>query len=297
MRHCGNCGASFDPDTLVDRTCPTCGAAINRTGDVVPGESVDFAREPTSHNSNVLGAASGLGDDFFSALPTSPIVADTSSHTIFTNTSDTRRLPGWPVRLLALAVLAIVLAGGSALLLRTTTGHLPPNLPFFGADSGRGSQETATAVASTATAQTIATNGSQSGPLPSPGASPTGSPGSGTPSPSASPSGTITPAPAESVTPGGIGSPALSVSPTNITITACLLSSTQFTVSNSGGGTMSWSASGSRPAYKISPPSGSLDGGRKQTVTVSNISVGGAITVTADGVHGSPQTVTINCTL
>ncbi len=35
MRHCGNCGASFEPGTLVNSRCPSCGATIDSTGDIL----------------------------------------------------------------------------------------------------------------------------------------------------------------------------------------------------------------------------------------------------------------------
>jgi hypothetical protein len=60
---------------------------------------------------------------------------------------------------------------------------------------------------------------------------------------------------------------------------------------------MAWNATASRPAYKLSPQSGSLGSGERQTVTVSGISASGQITIAAPGAANAPQTVTINCKL
>jgi hypothetical protein len=90
---------------------------------------------------------------------------------------------------------------------------------------------------------------------------------------------------------------AIAAAPTAISILACLGSSAKFTVTNAGDGVMRWSASASRPAYKLSPASGSLDGGQQQIVTVSGISASGTVTIAAPGAANSPQTVKITCTL
>jgi len=101
---------------------------------------------------------------------------------------------------------------------------------------------------------------------------------------------TVTPAP---------GQPALTVSPTSFSGLLCsvLPKTVQFSVTNSGDGIMTWSTTASQKAYKVSPQTGSLDSGQKQTVTVSSISVSGRVTITAPGAANSPQTISINCTL
>jgi hypothetical protein len=194
--------------------------------------------------------------------------------------------------MLALIGLALLLVGGSEILLSNATGgkvHLP-GLPAGGFG---GPQATATLSASQATSAT-STAGAQTGPLASPTGSPlAGTPGAGTPisgtvTPDATVTATVTPAP---------GQPSLTVTPTSFSSLVCLGSSVQITLTNGGDGVMSWSASASQKAYKLSPQSGSLDSGQKQTVTVSSISASGRVTITAPGAANSPQTVSINCTL
>jgi hypothetical protein len=272
MRYCGNCGASFDPVTLVGRVCPSCGAPINQTGD-----------------SRSAQPSSGSDARSLSGLPTWPEhgYSDTRTH-IAPPRRISRKLP----IMLALIGLALLLVGGSEILLSNATGgkvHLP-GLPAGGFG---GPQATATLSASQATSAT-STAGAQSGPITSPtGSPPAGTPGSGTPisgtvTPDATVTATVTPAP---------GQPTLAVSPTSVGLFLCLGASTTFTVTNSGDGVMSWSATASPTSYNLSPQSGSLDSGQKQTVTVSSISASGRVTITAPGAANSPQTVSINCTL
>jgi len=194
--------------------------------------------------------------------------------------------------MLALIGLALLLIGGSDVLLSNATGgkvHLP-GLP--GGVIG-GPEAPDTLSASQATSAT-STAGAQSGPLASPtGSASAGTPGSGTPitgtpTPDVTATVTVTPAP---------GQPALTVSPVSFSSLVCLGSSVKFTVTNSGDGVMTWSATASQKAYKVSPQTGSLESGQKQTVTVSSISVSGRVTITAPGAANSPQTVAIKCML
>jgi hypothetical protein len=272
MRYCGNCGASFDPVTLVGRICLSCGAPINQTGD-------SGSAQPSSGSDAVS----------LSVFPTLPEhgYTDTRTH-IAPPRRISRKLP----IMLALIGLALLLVGGSEILLSNATGgkvHLP-GLPAGGFG---GPQATATLSASQATSAT-STAGAQSGPFASPTGSPlAGTPGSGTPisgtvTPDATATATVTPAP---------GQPALTISPTSFSSLVCLGSSVKFTVTNSGDGVMSWSATASQQAYKISPQNGSLERGQQQTVTISSISASGRVTITAPGAANSPQTVTLNCTL
>jgi hypothetical protein len=290
MRYCGNCGRSFDPADLAERTCPYCGAAINRTGDLAFDDVWNSARQPTQapRNQPDPDALS------FSASPTAPAsgfgIHDPQSLTIATR----KRYPFRPFALLALVALALLLVFGSALLLNNAHGRLPLPLGVGGAGADA-SQATATYLATSSGAVSSPTSGVLSGgALPSPGATLTA--GLPTPSASASPNGTPTPTSAPTATPEP-GQPALAVSPANVTIGVCLGSTARFTVSNTAAGVMSWSTTGSRAAYKMSPQSGSLDSGQQQTVTVSGISASGSVTFAAPGADGAPQTVTINCTL
>jgi hypothetical protein len=77
----------------------------------------------------------------------------------------------------------------------------------------------------------------------------------------------------------------------------CLGAQTQFTISNAGGESFSWIATANGTGYKLTPDSGSLDGGKQQVVTVSQISASGKITVSAQSARNSPQQVSVNCTL
>jgi len=89
----------------------------------------------------------------------------------------------------------------------------------------------------------------------------------------------------------------LSVQPTSITLSTCVAAQTQFTVRNTGGATLSWSATASVTGYRLSPSSGTLNGGGQQVVTVSGILLSGTITVTAPGARQSPQQVSVTCQL
>jgi hypothetical protein len=126
---------------------------------------------------------------------------------------------------------------------------------------------------------------------------PTARPGSGTPTPAISPTpgASPTPGPPPTATPA----PAtLNVDPTTISIFNCLLGAqSQFTVANTGGVSFSWIATADGTGYKLTPDSGSLDGGKQQIVTVSRIGATGKITVTAQSARNSPQQVSVNCTL
>ena len=278
MRYCGYCGASFDPALLVGRTCPSCGAPINQTGDITFLNAMDVSGEPTQQPQSGADALS------LSSHPTLPEhgYTDTRTH-IAPSRRIARKLP----TLLALVALAALLVGGSALLLNNATGGAV-QLPLMPAGGG-GPQSTATSSA----LQAVSTNDAQSGPLASPTGSPlAGTPGSGTPTvtPDATVTATVTPVP---------GQPALTVAPTSFSGLLCLVvpRTAQFTVTNSGDGVMTWSATASQQGYKISPQSGSLGNGQQQSVTVSSISASGSVTITAPGAANSPQTVSINCTL
>ena len=283
MRYCGNCGATFDPALLVGRTCPSCGMPINQIGDITFPNAMDVTGEPTRQPQAGADALS------LSSHPTLPEhgYTDTRTH-IAPPRRISRKLP----IMLALIGLALLLVGGSEILLSNATGgkvHLP-GLPVGGIG---GPQATDTLSASQATSAT-STASLQSGPLASPTGSPfAGAPGAGTPisgmvTPDATVTATVTPAP---------GQPTLAVTPSSVGLFLCLGASTTFTVTNGGDGVMSWSATASQKAYKMSPQSGSLDSGQKQTMTVSGISASGRVTITAPGSANSPQTVTINCTL
>ncbi|HEU4782138.1 MAG TPA: hypothetical protein VFS83_02230, partial [Ktedonobacterales bacterium] len=283
MRYCGNCGATFDPALLVGRTCPSCGMPINQTGDITFPNAMDVTGEPTRQPQADADALS------LSSHPTLPEhgYTDTRTH-IEPPRRISRKLP----IMLALIGLALLLVGGSEILLSDATGG-KVHLPGLPAGVIGGPEATATLSASLATSAT-STAGAQPGPLALPTGSPFAeTPGAGTPitgtvTPDATMTATVTPVP---------GQPTLAVTPSSIGLFLCLGASTTFTVTNSGEGGADWSATASQQGYKISPQGGSLYSGQKQTVTVSSISASGRVTITAPGATNSPQTVSINCTL
>lgn len=266
--------AGYDPRSAV---CPSCGAAISPTDNIESANTLDVAGESTRQ------PLTALDDAYFSVLPTAPERGASDPRTIATGV---RRVAARPVALLALLALALLLAFGSALLFNNAPGHPRLGLPLL-LSGGDGSHSTATLSASQA-----ATHGAQSGPP----LAPTGSPSAGTPISGTPESGTSTPDATVTVTPAP-GQPSLAVAPTTVSNLLCLSSSIQLKVRNTGEGTMAWSASGSRTAYKMAPQSGSLDSGQQQTVTVSRISAGGTVTIDAPGAANSPQVVTITCAL
>ncbi len=102
-------------------------------------------------------------------------------------------------------------------------------------------------------------------------------------------------APDATATAASATQPKLTVEPRQIHITTCVAASAQFSVTNSGGGTLEWSASASNALYQIAPASGALSRDQQQAVTVSNITLSGQITVAAPGAANAPLTVTITC--
>lgn len=101
--------------------------------------------------------------------------------------------------------------------------------------------------------------------------------------------------------------PTLAVSPSALAFTADQGTNPpeqSFTVTNTGGGTLAWSASDDASWLALSSTSGSLGPGQSQTVTVTvtgaSLSPGqysGAITVTDPNAGNSPQTVAVSVTI
>lgn len=281
MHYCGFCGAPLEHipssgdggNSII--TCPSCGATISGSDDVVPFGAMETmpdavrARLTSPERANL------------SAQPVWPVPGQSDSHRRLRNS---RRISGGMLAPLILAALALLLICGSTLVLGNNAGglHLP------GLSSGlSASQQTKTALASSTGAHRHATASPQSTALPSP----TGSPLDATP-------GLSTPEVDGTATAiAAAGQPALAVAPHEIRITVCAAATTQFTVMNTGGGVMAWSANASNNSYTISPSSGSLGRGEHETVTVSNIALSGQVTVDAPGATNTPQTVTITCGL
>jgi murein DD-endopeptidase MepM/ murein hydrolase activator NlpD len=99
----------------------------------------------------------------------------------------------------------------------------------------------------------------------------------------------------------------LSVSPASLTFTAQQGSNPAgqtLTISNTGGGTLTWSASEPIPWLVGSPASGSLAAGQSASMSISVNAAGlvagtysGTITITAAGTTGSPRTVDVSLTV
>jgi hypothetical protein len=112
------------------------------------------------------------------------------------------------------------------------------------------------------------------------------------------PSPTDVPTAMPTASPTAGDTPELTVNPANPppSPAVCANSTAQFTVSNTGGGTLEWTATASDPLYALDPSSGTLaSGDAPQTVSVSHIMLSGTISVTDPNANGSPQTVTITC--
>jgi hypothetical protein len=242
--------------------------------DLEAANTIDIADVPTRQ------PLVALDDAYLAALSGPSKESDTSPRTIVTR----RRIAIKPISLLALAALALLLVYGSMLLLNVSPAGLGSGLANSGAPVAH---STAALPASSVGAQSSPTGGILSGPL----ATPAGSSGSETPG-----LGTATPG-ATATTSSENDQPTLAVAPTKITILLCVSTSAQFTVTNTGDGSMTWSASAPGTNYTISPPGGALEHGQQQTVIVSGISAGGKVTVAAPGAANTPQTVAISCTL
>ncbi|HEV8193923.1 MAG TPA: hypothetical protein VGP82_20935 [Ktedonobacterales bacterium] len=157
------------------------------------------------------------------------------------------------------AALVLALVAGTLFAVRTI-GSAPPT----------GENGVASSASQTATAPTPTVRPAQ----PSP-----------TPMPTATPAATSAPAP----TP-----PLLSVSPQQATGSCLLGRYPDLTVKNTGGSDLTWTATTSATAVQVEPASGTLAAGATQTVTLSGVHLGNALTITFSG-NGGDATVTITC--
>lgn len=284
MRYCGNCGTSLSPEMLAtgradgSYLCPSCGAPINQTGDIASSNAMDASQEPTRE------PLLAFDNEYSATLVTDPAL-DVSATQATSTVS--RRVTIRPFTLAALAVVALLLALGSALLPNNAPAQLRASLPFSGSGSRESSPQTSAGLPTTPGAHSSPTNNAQSAPL----ASPATSPVPGTPT-----AGTVTPGAATTPT-ATASQPTLAIAPLQIALGVCVSASTQFTVTNTGDGTLAWSASASQSLYTLSPQGGFLDHGQQQIVKVSGVNLSGTITVSASGATNSPQTVTITCKL
>jgi hypothetical protein len=252
--HCGNCGVLLQPDALANGHCPSCGATISPTGDVIANGAPDISQVPTR-------TPPRPPRDVRLAPPEAQPVNVQANPRNVVVVSPRMTGAGATVALMIVAFVAILLLAGSAALVGLTWGQSHAN----GVPATSGTPASATAAPATL--------------QPTQAASP-----SGTPSPGVT--GTATPA----------NQPTLAVEPHQIHFTtACVAASAQFTVTNSGGGTLEWSATSSNTLYQLTPASGALSHDQQQAVTVSNITLSGQITIAASGAANAPQTVTITC--
>jgi hypothetical protein len=261
MRYCGNCGASLGPDALGAGRCPACGASVTANGDVLATDPTDVAEQPTRLTNGVIGWW----------RHTRAVL--TGSRTAGAGVAHTQARPLVPF------VGAVVLL----LLVGTLVAAVLRGQQFSGARKDAPSKSASQVSDQTPRSATTALPTSARA---APQASPSASSSLSTPVISVGASATITTTAASQ--------PVLSVSPTAIR-SPCVNASASFTVTNSGGGTLNWSATADNILYVLAPNTGSLASGQQVQVRVDSITLGGKVTITApDAVH-SPQTVTITC--
>ncbi len=279
-RFCAVCGALLEATAWYAGRCPTCGAKV---------EIPDGASLPSGLDSaEVATHVSADSDtDTHEAAETPAVSADTTPAWQQEGprvTGDgglrvarrSRRAPLWGLALVAAVVIALVGVSAYALAPRGAVSNI---LAPFIAPSG--SAPTASGASSGATVPAAPAQTASAGTA-------------GTPTVSAAPSGTAT----VSSQPTATSAPAvLSVSPQSVKILACVLGAqTSLTVANTGGEPLTWNASNDG-GYTLSAASGTLDAGASTQVTVSNILKSGNVTFSARGAQGSPQAVTITCTV
>jgi len=255
--HCGNCGVLLDTDALAGGRCPSCGATISPIGDVIANGAPDISQAPTRTPPRLPR------DARLTPPEAQPVNVQANPRNVVV-VSPRMIGAGATVALMIVAFVAVLLLAGSAALVGLTWGQSHAN--GAPATSGTPGGTPGSVTAGSATIQ------------PTQAASPPGTP---------NPGATATAAPANQ--------PALGVEPHQIHLTLCVGGSAQFTVANSGGGTLEWSATSSNTFYQIAPASGALSHDQQQAVMVSNITLGGQITVAAPAAANAPQTVTITC--
>jgi hypothetical protein len=264
-RFCGNCGSRLDAAALSGGRCLVCGAPISD-----PRDSI--AEADTLTGGQPYGLPSATVRQGLAAWPQPARRVP-------------RETPGWlqSVRTIGLFFLFALLVAALLAILVQHVGFqliLAPSAASSSSSSSNSNSSSQTISSAAATA-TAAHGGAPT---------PTTRPSGGTPTPAISP----TPGPSPTATPV----PAtLDVHPTSIPLTLCLGATTQFTIANTGGVSFSWIATANGTGYKLTPDSGTLDGGKQQVVAVSQISATGKITVTAQSARNSPQQVSVNCTL
>jgi hypothetical protein len=266
-RFCGNCGSRLDAAALPGGRCPVCGTPISDPRDAIAEADTLTGGQPYG-----LPPTTGRQGPAW-PQPARRVPRGTPGET-----------PGWlqSARTIGLFFLFALLVAALLAILVQHIGFqliLAPSAASS-SNSSSNSNSSSQTISSAAATATAAHGGAPT---------PTTRPSDGTPTPAVSP----TPGPSPTATPV----------PANLTVTqpkpltACLGAKTDFTISNTGGVSFSWTATASGAGYKLTPESGTLDGGNQQVVAVSGIWGSGTITVTAQSAQNSPQYVSINCTL
>ncbi len=105
-------------------------------------------------------------------------------------------------------------------------------------------------------------------------------------------------------TTGGTPSPTIGVSPSSLSFTATVgggnPASQSVSITNTGGGTLNWSASSNASWLSVSPASGTAPSTLTASVNISGLSAGtynGTITITATGATNSPLSVPVTLTV
>jgi serine/threonine protein kinase len=209
-----------------------------------------------------------------------------------------RRVPAVPViwAVVLLSAVVLVLTGTAIYALASRGTRSIVLAPFTSSNAFTSSHASSSSSGGSASGGASPVSGTSAGSTSSVPQTSTATPRpNSTAMPTASPSAGGSPTPIPTATPVP---PILSVSPTTITLTTCLaITQAQFTVANTGGTSLSWTASDNGSGYQISPASGSLAAGGQETVTVSNILLSGSVTVSAPNAQHSPQHVGITCTV
>ena len=103
---------------------------------------------------------------------------------------------------------------------------------------------------------------------------------------------------------GAPAPPAIGVSPTSLSFTATVgggnPAAQSLSITNTGGGTLNWTATDNQPWLSVSPASGTAPSTANVSVNISGLGVGtftGAITISATGATNSPVTVPVTLTI
>lgn len=269
-RFCGTCGARLDAAALSGGRCLVCGTPISDPRD------------------SIAEADTLIGGQPLTSAPPSPQQRPAAwphpARRLPRETPD--ETPGW-LQSAGTIGLFLLFALLVAALLAVLVQHIGFQVILAPSASSSSSSSSNSNSSSQSIASAAATATAARGGAPTPTTHPSG----GTPTP------VISPTPGPSPTPTATPVPATLATTQPGPLLLCLGAQTQFTISNTGGESFSWIATANGTGYKLAPDSGTLDGGKQQAVTVTQISASGTITVTAQSARNSPQQVSVSCTL